>query len=130
MAGSKTQNIFGVLTSADVSTGTEASWRFTLYDMQSQSTVSVSSDQWVVVKDCCPGYGGAVTAKLFSGGDTAVGSSELICEFQSLVGGPAPQVFFPDGHWCVQGTYPKITTNSSAQIDATLRGFIYTQPTS
>ena len=133
MATDRYRTLYGVFSSNDASTGAESTHRFSLFDMRAHTTLTVTTNDWVILHDVLPSdHGMGITASLFDGGDTAIDAGELIAGWvgSTLTGQPGGQVIFAAGHWCAQGTWPKIVTSSSVQIDVTARGVIYTQPTS
>lgn len=120
----------GEFSSADAhSPGSESAARFSLYGAGQTSTITLTSNDYVIVTDALvSGTTTAIVVQLFDGAAASPSAGNLIAKFNVPVSGVSVTWSRQSGHWCVQGTYPKLLTNVAGQVDCIIAGYIYSHP--
>lgn len=116
----------GEFTSADASALSEANSRITLYSIENAGTITLASNERVVITDIFVLAGAALTVTLYDGGDNSVAAGEriLLGNFAANGGLNGP---LATPHYCQRGPtngYPKVKTSGAGQVDVTIRGVI------
>lgn len=117
----------GEFSSADASGLSEENSRFTLYGAGSVSSLTIAAGDYVQVTDINIMTGGAMTVEIYDGSDNTVDAGEKLYEGSLPANGGICDTLSTQ-HVCQKGTYPKVKTSASGQIDVTIRGTIIQQP--
>lgn len=113
----------GEFSSADASALSEVNSRVLLYPAGTVTAYTLAATDQVLIYRVTLVCGAALTVQLYDGADNSVGAGEKVLQGNFAanggVGGP-----FAVAHQCQAGTWPKVKTNTSGQIDVTIHGVI------
>lgn len=113
----------GSFGSADASGLSETNSRVALYPMRSTSAITLDSTDVVAITDFVITVGGTIRVQIYDGSDNSVGAGEEITELV-LAANTSGSHHLRTPHECQAGTYPKIKTNASGDVQVTMHGFI------
>lgn len=116
--------LHGEFSSSDASGLTETNSRFTLYGPASASALTLGSTDYVCITDLVFTAGSALTITIYDGANNSVAGGEKAAYVQ-LGAGATGHLRLVSPFVCQVGTYPKVKTNTSGQVDVILLGDIY-----
>lgn len=111
----------GEFSSSDASALNEANSRFTIYGPGSTTAITLGSTNRVVITALSIVVGSALTVTIYDGADNSPGAGEVILKgAYAANGGEAHTI----RHTCQAGTYPKVKTSGSGNVDVIFHGYI------
>lgn len=118
----------GEFSSADATALSEEDSQFTLYDT-AKNVITLANNDQVLITDLIvannTGFN-SVQFTVYDGSDNSAGAGEKIyhANMDDAATSNPITMHFPVPHYCRVGTYPKMKTNLSGQVDAIIRGVI------
>lgn len=119
LAGS---DFHGEFSSADASGLSEANSRFTLFEPRQKGSISLGSSDVVAITDIVVTTNTSLTVTIYDGANNSVASGETLAKV--ILSGTGV-IKFTTPKQCQKGTYPKVLTNTSGQVDVQISGFIH-----
>jgi hypothetical protein len=114
----------GEFTSADASGLSEVNSRFTLYKASSTTSITLASNERVVITDLeINNVTAGVAVSVYDGADATVDVGERISK-HTLAANSSMYLDYLTPHYCQTASYPKVKTSGAGQVDVTIRGVI------
>jgi beta-lactamase superfamily II metal-dependent hydrolase len=117
-------SLHGEFTSTDASGLTEPNSRALLYGDGSTSAITLATTDQVVITSVLISVGASgIKVSVYDGADNTVDAGEKIA-VASVGANGFVNYTLPVPHRCQVGTWPKVKTSASGQVDVTLHGYL------
>ena len=120
--------VHGEFSSADASALTESGSRFALYGAGGTSAITLNANDYVSIDCISVSSGGTtLTISVYDGANATVDAGELV--WRGIVPTSTSQfIVLRTPHTCQPGTWPKVKSSDTGQVDLVLHGTIYRHP--